>query len=53
MRVVLEVPQRLTARQRGLLDELAKTLDSTNFPESQRLATAAKRFYLRKDKLAK
>lgn len=53
VRVVLEVPQRLTARQRGLLDELAKTLDSTNFPESQRLATAAKRFYLRKDKLAK
>lgn len=53
VRVVLEVPQRLTARQRGLLDELAKTLDSTNFPESQRLATASKRFYLRKDKLAK
>lgn len=53
VRVVLEVPQRLTARQRGLLDELAKTLDFTNFPESQRLATAAKRFYLRKDKLAK
>lgn len=53
VRVVLEVPQRLTARQRGFLDELAKTLDSTNFPESQRLATAAKRFYLRKDKLAK
>ena len=53
VRVVLEVPQRLTARQRGLLDELAKTLDSTNFPESQRLSTAAKRFYLRKDKLAK
>lgn len=53
VRVVLEVPQRLTARQRGLLDEFAKTLDSTNFPESQRLATAAKRFYLRKDKLAK
>lgn len=53
VRVVLEVPQRLTARQRGLLDELAKTLDSANFPESQRLATAAKRFYLRKDKLAK
>lgn len=53
VRVVLEVPQRLTAKQRGLLDELAKTIDSTNFPESQRLATAAKRFYLRKDKLAK
>lgn len=53
VRVVLEVPQRLTARQRGLLDELAKTLDFTNFPESQRLATASKRFYLRKDKLAK
>ncbi len=53
VRVVFEVPQRLTAKQRGLLDELDKTLDPTNFPDSQRLASATKRFYLRKDKLTK
>jgi len=53
VRVVFEVPQRLTAKQRGLLDELDKTLDPTNFPDSQRLVSATKRFYLRKDKLTK
>lgn len=53
VRVVFEVPQRLTAKQRGLLDELAKTLDPTNFPESQRLAASMKKFYSRKDKLTK
>ncbi len=53
VRVVFEVPQRLTARQRGLLDELDKALDPTNFPDSQRLVSATKRFYLRKDKLTK
>ncbi len=53
VRVVFEVPQRLTAKQRGLLDELDKALDPTNFPDSQRLVSATKRFYLRKDKLTK
>ena len=52
-RVVFEVPQRLTAKQRGLLDDLAKTLEPTNFPDAQRLASAAKTFYARKEKLAK
>jgi molecular chaperone DnaJ len=52
-RIVFEVPQRLTAKQRGLLDDLAKTLEPTNFPDAQRLASAAKTFYARKEKLAK
>jgi len=52
VRIVFEVPQRLTAKQRGALEDLAKILERENFPESQRLATAAKRFYMRKEKLS-
>ncbi len=52
VRLVFEVPQRLTAKQRGLLDDLAKALEPTNFPEQQRLASEAKRFYARKEKLS-
>ena len=52
VRVVFEVPQRLTAKQRGLLDDLAKILEPENFPDAQRLASAAKKFYSRRDKLA-
>lgn len=53
VRIVFEVPQRLTAKQRGLLDDLAKALGPENFPESQRLFTAGKQFYSRKEKLSK
>ena len=53
VRVVFEVPQRLTAKQRGLLDDLAKALDPTNFPDAQNLAAEAKKFYSRKEKLSK
>ncbi|MBR6588599.1 MAG: molecular chaperone DnaJ [Kiritimatiellae bacterium] len=53
VRIVFEVPQRLTAKQRGLLDDLAKILEPENFPESQRLSAAAKQFYSRKEKLTK
>ena len=53
VRIVFEVPQRLTAKQRGLFDDLAKMLDPGNFPESQKLAVAAKKLYSRRDKLAK
>ena len=45
--------QRLTAKQRGMLDELAKELEASNFPDAQRLASAAKIFYSRKEKLAR
>ena len=53
VRIVFEVPQRLTAKQRGLLDDLAKILEPENFPESQKLSVAAKQFYSRKEKLSK
>lgn len=53
VRIVFEVPQRLTAKQRGLLDDLAKILEPENFPESQRLSAATKQFYSRKEKLTK
>lgn len=53
VRIVFEVPQRLTAKQRGLLDDLAKVLEPENFPESQRLSAAAKQFYSRKEKLSR
>jgi len=51
VRIVPETPQRLTAKQRSLMDELGKVLDRENFPESQRLASAAERFFSRKEKL--
>lgn len=53
VRITFEVPQRLTAKQRGLLDDLAKSLEPTNFPESQKLSASMKKFYMRKEKLAK
>lgn len=53
VRIVFEVPQRLTAKQRGLLDDLAKILEPENFPDAQRLSAATKQFYSRKEKLSK
>ena len=53
VRIVFEVPQRLTAKQRGLPDDLAKILEPENFPEAQKLSVAAKKFYSRKEKLSK
>ena len=53
VRIVFEVPQRLTAKQRGLLDDLARILEPENFPEAQRLSAATKQFYSRKEKLTK
>ncbi|MCQ2388770.1 MAG: molecular chaperone DnaJ [Kiritimatiellae bacterium] len=50
-RVVFEVPQRLTAKQRGLLDDLVKLLDDSNFPEKQAFGQRVKTFYAHKEKL--
>ena len=50
-RVVFEVPQRLTAKQRGLLDDLAKLLDDSNFPDRQAFGQRVKMFYAHKEKL--
>jgi len=52
-RIVFEVPQRLTGKQRGLLEDLAKSLDPSNFPEAKDFAEKIKVFYSHKEKLAK
>ena len=52
-RIVFEVPQYLTGKQRGLLEDLAKTLDASNFPEARDFAEKVKTFYSHKDKLTK
>ena len=52
-RIVFEVPQRLTGKQRGALEDLAKSLDASNFPEAQTFASRLKTFYAHKEKLAR
>jgi len=51
--ISFEVPQGLTAKQRGLLGELAESLGEKNFPEARALAEKTKTFYARRDKLRK
>lgn len=50
-RIVFEVPSRLTTKQRGLLEDLAKALDDSNFPEHQRFGSKMNVFYQHKEKL--
>ena len=50
-RIVLEVPQRLTGRQRSAMEELAKSFDASNFPDAKALGDKVKVFYSHKDKL--
>ena len=50
-RIVFEVPQRLTGRQRSAMEDLAKSLDVSNFPEAKAFADKVKVFYSHKDKL--
>ena len=50
-RVVFEVPQRLTGRQRSAMEDLAKSLDASNFPDARAFADKVKVFYSHKDKL--
>ena len=52
-RIVFEVPQRLTGKQRGAIEDLAKSLDASNFPEAQAFASRLKTFYAHKEKLSK
>ena len=52
-RIVIEVPTRLTGRQRGQLEDLAKALDPSNFPEAQSFGSKRKVFYQHRDKLRK
>lgn len=52
-RIVFEVPQHLSAKQRGLLEDLSKAFDPTNFPEAADFAEKVKTFYAHKEKLSK
>ncbi len=52
-RIVFEVPQRLTGKQRGAMEDLAKSLDDSNFPDAQTFAKRLESFYGRKEKLNK
>ena len=52
-RIVVEVPQRLSGKQRGLLEDLAKSLDDSNFPGRRDFAYRLKTFYAHKEKLQK
>ena len=52
-RIVFEVPTRLTGKQRGALEDLAKALDEGNFPEARAFGDRLKTFYTRRDKLQK
>ena len=52
-RIVIEVPTRLTGKQRGALEDLAKALDAGNFPEARAFGDRLKTFYNRRDKLQK
>ena len=50
-RIVFEVPQRLTGKQRTAMEELAKSFDESNFPDAKSFADKIKTFYSHKDKL--
>ncbi len=50
-RIVFEVPQRLTGKQRSMMEELSKSLDGSNFPEAKSFAEKVKTFYSHKEKL--
>ena len=52
-RIVFEVPQRLTGKQRGAMEDLEKSLDASNFPEAEAFAKHVKAFYDHKEKLSK
>ena len=52
-RIVIEVPTRLTGKQRGALEDLAKALDEGNFPDARSFSNKLKTFYARRDSLRK
>ena len=52
-RIVFEVPQRLTGKQRSAMEDLAKSFDDSNFPDAQAFVKHLKTFYGRKEKLKK
>ena len=53
VRVVLEVPTRISSKQRKLLEEFAATTEAGNYPEAARTRKTAEEFFTRRDVLRK
>ena len=51
MRIVLEVPTRISSRQRKLLEDFAAITDANNYPDETRAHKAAEDFFARRDVL--
>jgi len=49
VRIVLEVPARLSGRQRKILEEFAATVEESNFPDAARSRKIAEAFFARRD----
>ncbi|MBQ9431633.1 MAG: molecular chaperone DnaJ [Kiritimatiellae bacterium] len=53
VRVLVEVPDRLSSKQRGLMEQLESTFSASNFPLRQKSSDAAATFFRRRDSLNK
>ena len=53
VRVVFEVPSRLSGKQRKLLEDVAAAMDENNYPEGVRARKTAEAFFARRDALRK
>ncbi|MFZ4397594.1 MAG: molecular chaperone DnaJ [Kiritimatiellia bacterium] len=51
VRIVLEVPTRISSRQRKLLEDFAAITDANNYPDATRAHKAAEDFFARRDVL--
>ncbi len=53
VRILFEVPQHLSSKQKKLLEELLGTLGTENFPEATRQRKSAETFFSKRDTLLK
>ena len=53
VRVVLEVPTRISNKQRKLLEDFAASTDDSNYPDAARVHKTASEFFTRRDVLRK
>lgn len=53
IRILFEVPQHLSSKQKKLLEEFSATIGKDNFPEAARQRKSAETFYTRRDALLK
>jgi hypothetical protein len=51
VRVVLEVPTRISGKQRKLLEDFAAATDASNYPDAARIHNTAEEFFARRDVL--